>query len=166
MASWSLEQREEALRLYVEFGAGEASKRTGIPAGTIRSWRHRADKRAKAPGDAPATDAGSQPPLAAQRSERVQAAIDGARLTHAQNRSTIGRLASSAAVTLIAQAIDAKPREAADLMRAGEAAVRTAQLLDGGATSRVDLSTDAEEARAQIRRIRDELAERRDAKAA
>jgi hypothetical protein len=33
--------RATALRLAEEHGAAEASRRTGVPAGTIRAWRHR-----------------------------------------------------------------------------------------------------------------------------
>jgi transposase-like protein len=33
--------KAEALRLAEEHGAAEAAKRTGVPAATIRSWRHR-----------------------------------------------------------------------------------------------------------------------------
>jgi hypothetical protein len=33
--------KAEALRLAEESGAAEAAKRTGAPAATIRSWRHR-----------------------------------------------------------------------------------------------------------------------------
>jgi hypothetical protein len=33
--------KAEALRFAEEHGAAEAAKRTGVPAATIRSWRHR-----------------------------------------------------------------------------------------------------------------------------
>ncbi len=52
-----------------------------------------------------------------------------------------------------------KPREAADWSRAFAIAVDKAQLLDGGSTSRVEV-TEAE-VRAGVQRIRDDLAARR-----
>src|SRR5215471_16334098 len=39
------EQREEALRLYVEHGPAEAARRTGWRAATIRQWAHRTPAR-------------------------------------------------------------------------------------------------------------------------
>lgn len=45
---WTAEQREHALGLYAEHGAGEAARRTGIPVGTISSWAQRAGVAATA----------------------------------------------------------------------------------------------------------------------
>jgi hypothetical protein len=42
-------QRDEALALFVEHGPAEASRRTGIPDGTIASWAHRAGIASEAP---------------------------------------------------------------------------------------------------------------------
>jgi len=43
------QQRAEALALFVEHGPAEASKRTGIPGGTIASWGNRAGIASEAP---------------------------------------------------------------------------------------------------------------------
>lgn len=45
VARWSEADREKALAIAQELGAAEASRATGIPAGTIRSWVHRAKRR-------------------------------------------------------------------------------------------------------------------------
>ena len=46
---WTAEQRTEALQLLSEHGKGEASRRTGIPEGTISSWAVRHGVHAPAP---------------------------------------------------------------------------------------------------------------------
>lgn len=46
---YTQQQRDEALALFVEHGPAEASRRTGIPDGTIASWAHRAGIASEAP---------------------------------------------------------------------------------------------------------------------
>lgn len=46
---WTPEQRDEALRLYTQLGAGEAARQTGIPQPTISSWARRAGVQSDAP---------------------------------------------------------------------------------------------------------------------
>ena len=48
-ASYTADQRSEALALYVEHGPSEASRRTGIPKTTITSWAGRNGVRTDAP---------------------------------------------------------------------------------------------------------------------
>ena len=47
--------KAEALRLAEEHGAAEAAKRTGVPAATIRSWRHRSGEAGPPKGVDPQT---------------------------------------------------------------------------------------------------------------
>lgn len=46
---WTQDQRDEALRLLAEVGKAEASRRTGVPAGTIAAWGVRSRTRAPLP---------------------------------------------------------------------------------------------------------------------
>lgn len=43
---WTQDQQDEALRLLAEVGKAEASRRTGIPAGTIAAWGSRSGTKA------------------------------------------------------------------------------------------------------------------------
>lgn len=47
---WSDEQKAEALRIVAEVGIGEASRRTGIPTGTVASWASRTGVTTPNPG--------------------------------------------------------------------------------------------------------------------
>jgi transposase-like protein len=46
--SWSAEDRRQALELAAQPGSSRASAMTGVPAGTIDSWRHRSARNALA----------------------------------------------------------------------------------------------------------------------
>ncbi len=136
------EQKERALALYVEHGPSEASRRCGIPSATIRSWAKRAHK--------------SSP-----RAERAIAGAEAARLTWAQRRAEVARRSGDAAAELIERVRQTpKAREAADWARAFAIAVDKAQLLDGGATGRVEVSS-AEDRERRVAQLRDDLAARR-----
>jgi len=136
------EQKEQALALYVEHGPADASRRCGIPSATIRSWAKRAHK--------------SSP-----RAEHAVAGAQAARLSWAQRRAEVALRSGEAAAELIEKMRQApKPREAADWARAFAIAVDKAQLLDGGATGRVEVSS-VEERERRVAELRDELAARR-----
>jgi hypothetical protein len=136
------EQREEALTLYVEHGPAEASRRTGIPSSTIRAWGRKAGKTSP-------------------RAERAVAGAEAARLSWAQRRAEVALLAGEAAQELVEKMrASSKPREAADWSRAFAISVDKAQLLDGGVTGRVEVSS-AEERERRVGELRDELAARR-----
>src|SRR5262249_6657783 len=135
------EDRAKALELYLQHGAATAAEQTGIPVGTITSW---------------ATRQG----LSELRTIEAKRAAEGARLTWAQRRAQVALEAGEAAHEFTARARMAKPRDARDLMAAADMAVKNAQLLDGGPTNRVEYA-DPEQARQAIRKMRDELAERR-----
>lgn len=64
------EQKAEALAIYAEHGPAEASRRTGIRAGTIAIWAKRAG-------------------VTATRRETIVAAVETARLTLAQQRAEL-----------------------------------------------------------------------------
>lgn len=147
--TYTPEQREEALRLYLEVGAAEAARRLEIPAATVRKWAQRAG-------------------LTAARREHAQAAIESARLTWAQRRGEIVVRFGEAADGFLTKARKTKSaRNARDLMAAADMAVKNAQLLSDGATGRVELSpTERRQRVLELRdKARDELAERRARKA-
>jgi len=65
MAAWPEETRTETLRLYVEYGTAEASRRTGVPPRTVRDWASQA--ALSEARDQTLTDAGAR--LVAQMAE-------------------------------------------------------------------------------------------------
>ena len=144
--TYTPEQKEQALALYREHGPGEASSRTGIPGATIRSWARRSG-------------------LTSPRADRAAAGAEAARLTWAQRRAEVALRSGEAAAEFIERAVRTeKAREGSDWMRAYALAVDKAQLLDGAATGRIELSES--EVRAGVQKIRDELKARRERKAA
>ena len=73
--------------------------------------------------------------------------------------------AGDAAADFLERAIETgSARSGSDWMRAFSTAVEKAQLLDGGVTGRVEVSS-AEEREQRVRELRDEVAARRAAKA-
>jgi transposase-like protein len=127
--TYSPEQREEALALYVEHGPAAAASRLGIPASTVRSWAKRAGKQSP-------------------RADRAVAGAEAARRTWAQRRADVALESGEAASELIERIRGtSKAREAADWSRAFAIAVDKAQLLDGGATGRVEVSSHEERVR-------------------
>lgn len=138
-------EREEALRLYAELGPAEAARQTGIPAGTVRSWAARSG-------------------ATGERTEQATAAVEAARLTWAQRRAEIRTRAGEAAAGFLERAVEAKgTRDVRNLMGGFAVAVDKAQLLDGEATERVEVSED--ERRQRVAKLRDDLAARRQGKA-
>ncbi len=136
------QQREQALALYVEHGPAEASRRCGVPSATIRGWAMRAG-------------------MSSPRAEQAKAGAQAAKLTWAQRRAEVALGSGEAAAELLTRIRKTtKPREAADWSRAFAICVDKAQLLDGGATGRVEVSS-AEEREQRVRELRDELAARR-----
>lgn len=114
------EQRDEALRLLAECGKAEASKRSGIPAGTIASWGHRHDV--------------SAPPV-----EEIRKANETMVATTAQRRTALGGKFLSAAEKLLRDAgTEDTPIDRKRLVEAARIAAETSNLLLGEATARVD----------------------------
>lgn len=133
-------ERAHALELYVEHGPAEASRRSGIPSGTIRQWALREG-------------------LVKARAEGVRANVDAMRLTWAQRRGEICVRAGEVAANLLERADGSeRSRDASDFMRGFAVAVDKAQLLDGAPTERVASQVERVE---KVKQMRDELAARR-----
>lgn len=120
--TYTPEQREEALRLYVEHGPAEAARRLGIPAATVRSWAKRAAKTSP-------------------RAQVATAGAEAARRSWSQRKHEVALLAGQEAEAIVRQMLaTANARQKADLARAFAVMVEKTQLLDGGATGRVEVS--------------------------
>lgn len=118
------DQKANALNLWTEHGACEASRRTGIPRGTISSWAKRAQLA---------------PPVAAGRTlDATERARQAWALRRAEMADELGELAAEA-ITMTREAIAKRSaRNARDGAATVETLVRNAQLLDGHATSRTE----------------------------
>jgi hypothetical protein len=139
-------EREEALRLYRDLGPAETGRQLDIPAGTVRQWALRAG-------------------LTDSRHATARAGTAAARQTWAQRRAEMTVRLGEIAAEFLERAIKAsKSRDSINYMGSASRAIDRAQLLDGGATGRLEVSEP--EARAEVRRMRDELAARREQKRA
>jgi len=140
--------RAEALHLYAEVGPAEAARRLDLPAGTVRSWAKRAG-------------------VTGERTKQATAAVEAARLTWSQRKAELVTRTGEAAADFLERSIAAAEagdtRDVRDLVNAFGVAVDKAQLLDGEATERVEVSAD--ERRERVAKLRDELAARREGKA-
>jgi hypothetical protein len=140
------EQREDALRLIADVGPAEASRRLEIPAGTTRSWAWRHGVATPVP-----------------ESERTRAATDAAKLSWAQRRLELARETGAVASELLERMRDAtKAADVRSLATAFGVVVEKAQLLDGAATERVEISE--ADRRERVAALRDEVAARRSAR--
>lgn len=142
-AIYTDEQRVEALALLAEVGKAEASRQTGIPAGTIASW-------------------GTRHGVRAVDDVRVEAMRQAWAERRAALADRIGEVADQATEQL-AKLIATGHCSAAELTRAIAVLVDRAQLLSGGATERTETTVTSHE---RISQITDELARRRQSKAA
>ena len=116
--TYSQRQRQTALEVYVERGAAEASRRTGVPRGTISWWAKRDGKTSP-------------------RAAVAVAAAESMRRTWVQRRAEVATAAGEAAEDFLARAVaSSRSRDVRNLMGAFEAAVRAAQLLGGETTGR------------------------------
>lgn len=117
------EQKREAVELALEHGKAEASRRTGIPAGTIGSWMSRAGV---------ATDAAAN--LSAANAVRL-AQMEDRRTRLADRLLEIAELSTEHAVTIMGKA---KLSEVVGLFTR---AIHDHQLLSGAATARTEVGT-------------------------
>jgi len=141
------DQKREALELYRQVGPAEASRRTGIKSATIRSWAHRNG------------EAGSE------GAEQTRAATETARLSWAQRRAELTDDTGAVAAQMLERIkVSKRSSDARALAQAFSVLIDRAQLLDGGVTSRVEVS-DPEDLAARVRGLRDDLAARRKGKA-
>lgn len=133
-------QRDEALKLYAQYGAAETARRTGIKRGTLQGWASRA---------------GITVELQENREQRVVAASQTWELIRADLANKIGQLAVKSADQLGEVLANASPREAAIILAI---LVDKAQLLSGGPTAR----TESVDKRGQLAELVDELAAQRE----
>jgi hypothetical protein len=117
------EQRSNALILYGEHGAAEASRRLPfeVSAATIRQWAKRAA-------------------LSGPRSARTEAATRGARLGREERAERIAAEALEAAAEFLARARETNPTNARLLMAAFRDALHGSNLLAGDPTHRLEVS--------------------------
>ena len=140
--SYTAEQKAKALDLYIEHGAAEAERRCDVPSTTIRKWAERAG-------------------LTNARANHATAATEAARKTWAQRKSEVALLAGAESEAIVRQMLETPSAQAkAYLARAFALMVDKTQLLEGGATGRVEVST-AEEREQRVHELRDEVAARR-----
>jgi transposase-like protein len=136
---YSDEQKREALDLFLEHGASEAGRRTGIPAGTIAAWASRSGI--------------TGPPAP----EVLNGLAVSAAVLAERKQLLAGQLQSLAvkAVVKLAERIEADEVSAKDLVSALTAAVDRMQLLTGAATERVETVTAerSPEAEAEVARV-------------
>jgi hypothetical protein len=145
------DQKQRALAIYVTHGPTEAGRQTGFSKASVCNWARQAGIVTHAPQVA-----------------RVATELSAARrrLNMAEWReemTTMLRDISMTAATVELTLLSERPT----LDKATAARVRATSdlmLLTGEATQRIGLSTDMTEQHEQVRRLRDELAERRSAK--
>ena len=138
--SYSEEERETALRLFVEVGPAEAGRRLGIPNKTVGTWARRAGLKVDLEKTASDTSAGTK----------------AAALAWARRRPGMRDASGQAAEEFLIKArASTKGGEARAFATAFAICLDKAELLDGRATERVDVSES--EARERVRQLRDEL---------
>lgn len=131
--------KQEALRLLAEAGPAEASRRTGIPIGTIASWGHRGGVKA--------------PSVAS--SERM---VAGAQVEWARRRVVLGERMGTAAEMAL-QRIEQKLESGVgmgsmrDIAATAAVLIDRAQLLTGGATSRSEVVERTPEAEVELAKV-------------
>lgn len=142
----SQEERAHALDAYLDFGPAEASRRSGVPSGTIRSWAHRAGLTGPAHG-------------------RTAAATEAAQVAWASRRLALTDETGEAAAEVLARLrVARKSLDAQRFAAAFASLIEKAELLSGGATSRLEIPED--DLRERVQGLRDDIAARREAKAA
>ena len=130
---WTEEQRASALTIYVQQGAAAASRLTGIPSGTIKSWANRTP--------------GLQPLREETRRDLTQAAVEErtrqASLSWAERKvgliDQLGGIAEALLDCAADMIEDERPREAKEALVGAAIAIDKCQLLSGGATGRQEV---------------------------
>lgn len=171
---WTHQQRDEALALMAEHGASEASRRTGIPSGTIASWAHRTGVSGPEPAKLAAATATRLQGVAERKTELASNLIGDAERLRAQlfapvvekKAMTVSGGHGSGSNIEVAE-VDLSHPVPADQKRIAEALavlLEKALLLLGDATERVEqhtTSTAPVERRQAADGVLDELAARR-----
>lgn len=124
---YSDEERATALSRYVQEGAAATSRALNIPTGTLCSWAFRA---------------GVQSPIARENLERMRAAIETRQRAWEDRRAHLldqwGGIAAVATESTLDLLEDGNVRSAKDAATVAAIATDKAQLLSGGATSRIE----------------------------
>lgn len=135
------ETQARAVLLYLEYGAAEAARRVGVPAGTIRSWASRAD-------------------VATTRLAEIDAHVEALQASAEERKAALALkmllIAEKAAEAELDKIGDAPLFQ---VVGARTRAIHDHQLLTGAATARSEHLAPTEAAHAVI----DEVAERRSA---
>jgi recombinational DNA repair ATPase RecF len=138
------ELKAQALAIYTDHGGAEASRETGVPATTIRSWAHRAG-------------------VATVATEKTRAATEAARLRWKERRMELAhRVGEQAEEALRRTAMEIKSGKTSDAKNMATALailIDKAQLLTGGSANRRE-HIDPEYLERRAREL-DELARRR-----
>lgn len=144
--TYTEQERQAAMEAYGEVGPAEAARRTGIPAPTIRKWAERAGVTGDDPRTRPMTQA-------------AQVAWEIRRKTLAND---FGQVAAELLQHVRTAASEPnRSRDAQALMTAAAIGVDKAQLLAGGATSRVEHDvTDPDQRLAAVHSLREQAAKR------
>jgi len=173
VARYSDADKTKALTIAQELGAAEASRATGIPAGTIRSWLHRTQRRngQKRCNGRPATQRRTPKLKAVQEDVLEKARQEAAEYTAERLKELTDRLYSvtDRAVARVLEMIDEiEPRQGdrdtaawlRALVGAMHYGLQDGQLLAGQPTGRTETLT-GKEARERLTGKIDELAQRR-----
>lgn len=148
---WSGDEKQRALGLYVEHGPAEASRQTGIPQGTIKSWASRLDLQ-------------QQQQDTTRRNTR--AAVERRKRSLEERRAVLTEKLGELAELGVDWALEAladpdRDVSVRDAIGAWTRAIHDLQLLSGAATSRPDWSSaDPEERRARIIELTSQLEQR------
>ena len=140
-AKWTPEQKQEALRIYEKLGPAEASRQTGIPKGTIKSWASRDELQ----------------PVATVAADNMKAANEVLSLTRDQKRIKLQDEVLDKARIVIGR-IDrtlATAKDCKDLAMAGERLLNMFRLEMGEATSRTENTGVGERAETYLQGYRD-----------
>jgi transposase-like protein len=150
--TYTAEQKTQALAAYAEVGPAEAARRTGIPSPTIRKWA----QRAGVTGDDP----------------RTRLATLAAGVSWEKRKTELADLTGAAAHVVLAHMVAAAERgdgqTARGLAVAYGVTVDKAQLLAGGATSRIEMPDGADRGArlAAVHQLKEQAAKRAQAEEA
>jgi hypothetical protein len=138
------ELKAQALAIYADHGGAEASRETGVPATTIRSWAHRAG-------------------VATVATEKTRAATEAARLRWEERRlelaHQVGEQAEEALDRVAKEITSGNAADAKNMATTLGILIDKAQLLTGGTTNRHEYAS-REDLERRAKEL-DELARRR-----
>lgn len=168
---WTQDQQDEALRLLAEVGKAEASRRTGIPAGTIAAWGSRSGTKAPSAAALQEVNAARLATIAQRKAKLAERMLTEAEAMIGQlHARTVERKplvvsdgAREGSHIEIAEVVYDRP-PTADQKRIVETVsilVDKIQLLTGEATARTEALGAEQPKREHLAKVVDQLAERR-----